>query len=131
MIKAARRPSLLSRRNRGERPKGAHAFDSSQHFLEALGRELLALGVNSELITSGSRPRLQLGRWYGCWNADSSFEDHVLAAPVPGAGWSYWWPTIEMIGSAAEPVQAAQIIADQLVSYDLGVGAPLPDWRFL
>lgn len=131
MTKTARRPSLLLRRRHTERVGGSRvSADPGQRLLEALGRDLHALGVESELITSGSRPRLQLGRRYGRSNADSSFEDHVLAAPAPGGGWSYWWPTIDMISEAGDSARAARIIADQLILGDLDAGAPLPDWRF-
>lgn len=91
----------------------------SWRYLEDLERELRALGVQSELITSGAWPQLQLGRQYSRSNADSTFEDHVLAPSMPGVGWSFWWPIIELIGPARDPAQAARIIADQVIA-----GAP-------
>lgn len=90
MIKIAWRSSRPLRRRHAQGSRVP--ADLCRRFLEVLGAELLALGIESEIITSGARPWLRLGSRSGRWNADSSFEDHVLAAPAPGVGWSYWRP---------------------------------------
>jgi hypothetical protein len=87
--------------------------DLALRYLEALHGELHALGMTSEVVTSGSEPRLRLGRPYTRWNADSCFEGHVLAARVSHAGWCYWWPWVQVIGTADDPAKAAQVIADE------------------
>lgn len=119
MTKAAWRSAFPLRRRHAQR---SHVpADLCRRFLEALGAELRALGIESEVITSGARPWLRLGSRPGRWSADSGFEDHVLAAPAPGVGWSYWRPTIDLIGPVADPARAAEIIAN-----DLGVDTPVP-----
>ena len=90
------------------------ADDPAERYLKALRGELHALGMASEVVTSGSEPRLRLGSPYIGWDADSCFEGHVLAAHVSGAGWCYWWPWVQVIGPAEDPVKAAEAIADEL-----------------
>lgn len=112
---AAWRLSIQAWRGRAARAHRTQApEDPAEHYLEALHRELRALGVRSEIITSGTSPRLRLGSRYTSRNADADFEDHLLAAYVAGTGWSYWWPWIQPIGPADDPAKAAEIIADEL-----------------
>ena len=89
----------------------AHA---EQQYLEALRRELGALGVPAEISTSGMSSRLRLGGRYISWRIDDGFENNLLAAHVSGAGWQYWWPWIQPIGPVSKPAEVARIIADEL-----------------
>lgn len=105
---------------RAHRPQAA--ADAAERYLNALHRELHVLGVPSDIITSGAWPRLRLSSRYTGWDADADFEGYLLAANVAGTGWSYWWPWIQRISPAGDPVKAAQIIADEL-----GVEVPAHD----
>jgi hypothetical protein len=58
------------------------AGDPAERYLKALRGELHALGMVSEVVTSGSEPRLRLGSPYVGWDADSCFEGHVLRRRV-------------------------------------------------
>jgi len=78
--------------------------------LEALRAELARRGLESELVTSGSWPRLRL-KIPGTFG--DAFDDNVVAAES-GGRWMFWWPGIELIGPAADPAGAAEIIADEL-----------------
>lgn len=80
--------------------------------LERLCAELGRRGLRSEVVTSTIRPRLRLaipGGPYGRL-ADAEFEDNVVAAAGPDGRWSYWWPWVEAIYAADDPVQAAEVI---------------------
>ena len=89
------------------------AARASKRYLRHLRRELNALGVMSEVITSGTWPRLRLGSPYTGGDPTGDFEGHLLAADA-GAGWSYWWPWVQRIGPVTDPAKAAGIIADEL-----------------
>jgi hypothetical protein len=85
------------------------AARARQH-LEALRVELTRCGLESELVTSGSWPRLRL-RLPG--TLGDVFDDNVVAAEE-GGEWMFFWPWIQRIGTAADPAKAAQIILDEL-----------------
>jgi hypothetical protein len=105
---------------RAHRPQAG--ADAAERYLKALHRELRVLGVPSDIITSGTWPRLRLSSRYTGWDADAGFEGYLLAADVAGTGWSYWWPWIQRISPADDPAKAAEIIADEL-----GVEVPAHD----
>jgi len=76
-----------------------------QH-LEALRVELTRCGLESELVTSGSWPRLRL-RLPG--TLGDVFDDNVVAAEA-GGEWMFFWPWIEPIGPAGDPAAAAESV---------------------
>jgi hypothetical protein len=92
------------------------------HHLQILHSELLKHGIESDVITSGYKPRLRLNLLWDCLNPspDLTFEDNVLVAKGADSRWSFWWPWIEEICPADAPETAAEIISAPLTEDESG-----------
>jgi hypothetical protein len=90
------------------------AADKAGQHLRALGAELARHGVESDLVTSGFRPRLRLHLVVEDLHPNAAFEDNVVAAPDAAGHWSLWWPWAEQIADADDPVKAAEVICGPL-----------------
>jgi hypothetical protein len=89
----------------------AGAADPGEGYLWALHAVLRNHGVESDVITSGYRPRLRLHLpGEDLHPDDAGFEDNVLATNDVNGHWSFWWPWIEEMCVADDPEKAAAII---------------------
>lgn len=98
-----------------ERADGrAGAADLGERYLWALHAVLRNHGVESDVITSGYRPRLRLHLVVEDLYPNAGFEDNVVAAPGADGCWLLWWPWAEQIADADDPVKAAEVICGPL-----------------
>jgi hypothetical protein len=97
--------------------------DPGARYLWALHAVLRNHGVESDVITSGYRPRLRLHlSGEDLHPDDAGFEDNVLAANDVNGHWSFWWPWVEEMCAADDPEKAAAIILAPLEEDDSGNG---------
>jgi hypothetical protein len=87
------------------------AADTAVRHLRVLGAELTGRGIESDVVTSGFRPRLRLHLVVEDLYPDAAFEDNVVAAPGADGRWSLRWPWAAQI---ADPVKAAEVIGGPL-----------------
>jgi hypothetical protein len=90
------------------------ATDTAVRHLRALGAELAGRGIESDVVTSGFRPRLRLHLVVEDLHPNAAFEDNVVAAPGADGCWLLWWPWVEQIADADDPVKAAEVICGPL-----------------
>jgi hypothetical protein len=92
--------------------------DPGARYLGQLGNELIARGMQCELITTGCAPRLRLNLPWGSIGGfeDSAFEDHVLAARNADGQWWFWWPWVQPIAPVDDPTN----VADYLITDTMG-----------
>lgn len=81
---------------------------------ERLRAELSSRGIRSQVITSTCKPRLRIHVPGPHGGADAEFEDNIVAAAGPDGHWTYFWPWVEEICAADDPVRAAQVIVTTL-----------------
>ena len=90
------------------------AADTAVQHLRALSAELDKHGIDSDLVTSGFRPRLRLHLVVEDLHPDAAFEDNVVAAPGADGRWLLWWPWAEQIADVDDPAKAAEVICGPL-----------------
>lgn len=92
---------------------GISATAEALEHLTLLRTELARQGLESELVTTGARPRLRLRLPYTFSDVfndfNDVFDDNVVAAEVSGE-WMFVWPWAEPIAGAHDPAAAAESI---------------------
>lgn len=90
------------------------AAGTAVRHLAAFSTELDRRGIESDVITTGYRPRLHLHLVAEALHPDAAFEDNVIAAPDADGRWLLWWPWAEQIADAGHPAKAAETICAEL-----------------